>query len=93
MKTVMKMYVEKGSIFPGEESQAENNQTKENRRSKKNLPTYLTTDEKVQWEEVAPRNQGKRKGALRKGNSRHGRGARHQGIPRSRTHRTLWSEI
>ena len=57
MKTVMKMYVEKGPILPGEESQAENNQT-----SKKDLPTYLTTEEKAQWEEVAPRNQGKRKG-------------------------------
>ena len=62
MKTVMKMYVEKGSILPGEERQAENNQTKWNRTSKKDLPTYLTTKEKVQWEEVAPRNHGKRKG-------------------------------
>ena len=57
MKTVMKMYVEKGSVLPGEESQTENNQT-----SKKDLPTYPTTEENVQWEEVAPRNQGKRKG-------------------------------
>ena len=55
------MYVEKDSILPEEESQAENNQTKENRTSMKDLPTYLTTEEKVQWEEVAPRNQGKRK--------------------------------
>ena len=53
----MKMYVEKESIFPGEESQAENNQTKENWTSKKDLPTYLTTEE-----DVAPRNQVKRKG-------------------------------
>ena len=52
----MKIYVEKGSILPGEESQANN------RTSKKDLLTYLTTEEKVQWEEVAPRNQGKRKG-------------------------------
>ena len=63
MKTIMKMYVEKESILPGEESQAENNQTKENRTSKKDLPAYLTT-EKVQWEEVASRNQGKWKGPL-----------------------------
>ena len=49
MKTVMKMYVEKGPILPGEETQAENNQTKD-------LPTYLATEE-----EVPPRNQGKRK--------------------------------
>ena len=48
MKTVMKMYVEKGSIFPGEESHAENNRTKENRTDKKDLPTYLTTEEKAQ---------------------------------------------
>ena len=58
----MKMYVEKGSILPGEESEEENNETKENWTSKKDLPTYLTTEEKVQWEEVAPRSQGKRKG-------------------------------
>ena len=57
MKTVIKMYVEKGSILPGEESQVENNQM-----SKKDLPTHLTTEEKAQWEEVAPRNQGKWKG-------------------------------
>ena len=62
MKPVMKMYVEKGPILPGEESQAENNQTKENRTSKKDLPTYPTTEEKAQWEEVAPRNHGKQKG-------------------------------
>ena len=51
----------------------ENNQTKENRTNKEDLPTYLTT-EKVQWEGVAPRNQGKRKGPLRTRNSRHARG-------------------
>ena len=62
MKTVMKMYVEKGSIFPGEESEVEKNQTKENRTSKKDLSIYLTTEEKAQWEKVAPRNQGKRMG-------------------------------
>ena len=45
MKTVMKMYVEKGSILPGEESEAENNQAKENRTSKKDLPT-LSDDKK-----------------------------------------------
>ena len=61
MKIVMKMYVEKRSILPGEESEAENNQTKESRTSKKDLTTYLTAEEKVQWEEVAPKNQGKRK--------------------------------
>ena len=55
------MYAEKGSILPGEENQVEKNQTKENRTSKKDLPTYLTTEEKVQWEEVTPRNQGRRK--------------------------------
>ena len=56
MKTVMKMYVEKGPIFPGEESQAENRQTKGNRTSKKDLSTFLTIEERVQREEVAPRN-------------------------------------
>ena len=61
MKTIMKMYVEKRSILPGEESQAKNNQTKENQTSKKYLATYLTTEEKVQWEEVAPRNQAPEK--------------------------------
>ena len=45
MKTVMKMYVEKGSILPREEKEAENNQAKENRKSKKDLSTYLTTEE------------------------------------------------
>ena len=45
MKTVMKMYVEKGQILSGEESEAKNNQTKENRMSKKDLPPYLTTEE------------------------------------------------
>ena len=50
MKTAMKMYVEKGSILPGEESEAENNQAKENRTNKKDLPTYLTTEKKLQWE-------------------------------------------
>ena len=64
MKTVMKMYVEKGSILSGEESQAENSQKKENQTSKKDLPTYLTTEEKEQREEVTPRNQGKWKGPL-----------------------------
>ena len=62
MKTVMKMYLEKGPILPGMEYEVENNQTKENRTSKKDLPTYLTTKETVQWEKAAPRNQGKRKG-------------------------------
>ena len=57
MKTVIKMYVEKVWILPGEESEAEKNQTKENRTSKKNLSTFLMTEEKV-----PPRNQGKRKG-------------------------------
>ena len=46
------------------ESQSENNQTNENRTSKKDLPTYMMTEEKVQWEEVVSRNQGKRKGLL-----------------------------
>ena len=62
MKTVMKIYVEKGPILPGEENQVENNQMKENRTSKKGLPTYPTTEEKAQWEEVAPKNQEKQKG-------------------------------
>ena len=79
MKTVIKMYVDKGPALPGEESQVENNQT-----SQKDLPTYLTTEEKVQWEEVAPRNQGKQKGPPENTD----RGSRHQGVPRSRTHRT-----
>ena len=56
------MYVEKGSILPGKENEAEKNQTKENRTNKKDLPTYLTRGEKAQWEDVAPRNQGRRKG-------------------------------
>ena len=62
MKTVVKMYVEKGSILPGKEGEVENNQMKESRTNKQDLPTYLTTEEKMQWEEVTPRNQGKRKG-------------------------------
>ena len=62
MKTVIKIYVKKGSILPEEESEVENNQTKEKRMSKKDLPTYPTTEGKVQWEEVTSRNQGKRKG-------------------------------
>ena len=56
MKPVMKMYVEKGVILLGEESQVENNQM-----SKKDLPTYLMTEEKARWEKVAPRNQGEPK--------------------------------
>ena len=62
MKTVMKMYIVKGSIVPGEESEVEKNETKENHTTKKDLSTYLTTGEKAQWGEVAPRNQGRRKG-------------------------------
>ena len=58
----MKMYSEKESILPGEESQTKNIQTKENQTSKKDLPTYLTTEEKVQREDVAPINEEKRKG-------------------------------
>ena len=56
MKTVMKMYVEKGPILPGEETQAENNQTKENRTSKKDLPTYLTTEEKAKQKRPPEKN-------------------------------------
>ena len=55
----MKMHVEKGSILPEEESEAEKNQTKEIRSSKKDLSTLLMTEEKVQWEDVTPRNQEK----------------------------------
>ena len=44
----MKMYVEKGSILPGVESEAEKNHMKENRTSKKDLSTFLMTEEKVQ---------------------------------------------
>ena len=62
MKPVMKMYVEKGPILPGEESQAENNQMRENRTSKNGQSTYMTIEEKVQWEEVASKNQGKQEG-------------------------------
>ena len=61
MKPVMKMYVVKGSIFQKEKSEAEKDQTKENRTSKKDLSTLLKTEEKVQWEEVTPRNREKRK--------------------------------
>ena len=92
MKPVIKMYVEKGSILPGEESQAENKQTKENRTSKKDLPTCLTTGEEQQWEEVTPKNQEKRKRPLRTRNSRHGTGGRHQGIPSSRTRRMHYTQ-
>ena len=70
----MKMYVKRGSIFPKEESEAEKNQTKENRTSKKDLPAYLTTQEMAQWEEVTPRIQERRKGPLRTWNSRYGKG-------------------
>ena len=62
MKIVMKMHVEKGSILPGEESEAEKNRTKENRMSKKALSIYLMKGEKAQWEVAAPRIQGERKG-------------------------------
>ena len=53
----MKMDVEKGSTLPGEETQAKNNQTKENRMNRVDQPTYRRTEGKAQWEEVAPRNQ------------------------------------
>ena len=56
----MEMYIEE-LIFPSEESKEEKNQTKENWMSKKNLSTFLMTEEKVQWEEVTLRHQGKRK--------------------------------
>ena len=52
MEAVMKMYVEKEQLLSGEESQAENNQTKVNRTNKKDLPTYLTTKEKAKTEEA-----------------------------------------
>ena len=42
MKVIMKRYVEKGSILPKEESEAEKDQTKEDRMSKKSLATMLT---------------------------------------------------
>ena len=58
------MYVEKGLILPEEESEAEKIQTEENRVSKKDIPTYLTTGKNMHWEKVAPRNQGKWKGLL-----------------------------
>ena len=58
------MYVEKGLTLPGKESEVENNQTKENMTSKKDLSTLLTTEEKVQWEEAAPKNREKRKRRL-----------------------------
>ena len=63
MKPVMKMYVEKGPILPGKESQAENNQTRENRTSKNGQPTYPTAEEKAQWEEVAPKKPREAEGA------------------------------
>ena len=59
----MKMDAENGPILPGEESQAKNNQTRENRTCKNCQPTYPTTEEKAQWEEIAPKIQGKQKGA------------------------------
>ena len=40
---------------------------KERVKRKKDLLTYLTIEEKVQWEEIAPKNQGKRKGKKRRG--------------------------
>ena len=45
----MKMYVEKGPILPGEESEAKKNQTKENQKNKKDLLIYLTTGETAKW--------------------------------------------
>ena len=53
----MEMDVEKGPILPGEETQAKNNQTKENRMNRVDQPTYRRTEGKAQWEEAAPRNQ------------------------------------
>ena len=60
----MKMYVGKGSILSEEETEAQKYQKKENRENKKDLSTLLFTEEKVQWEEVAPRNQEKQKRPL-----------------------------
>ena len=74
------MYVKRGSIFPKEESEAGKNQSKENRTSKKELSTLLMTEEKVQWWEVALRNQEKRKRPLER------QGAIHHSIPRSQPH-------
>ena len=67
------MYVEKGLILSKEESEAEKNQTKENWTIKKNLLTFLTTEEKVQFEEVAPRNEEKRKRPLENSDSKRSR--------------------
>ena len=64
MKAVMKIYVLKRSIHPKKESEEEKDQTKDNRTSKKDLATLLTTEEKMQWEEVTPRNQEKRERPL-----------------------------
>ena len=63
MKCVMEMFVVKGSILP-KESEAEKDQMKENRTSNKAKSTLLITEEKVQQEEIALRNQEKRKRPL-----------------------------
>ena len=86
MKDAMKMYVMKGSILPKEESEVEKDQMKENWTSKKDLSTLLKKEEKVQWEEVGPRNQEKRKRPLEKRASKNDRERRHRGTPRSRSH-------
>ena len=57
----MKRYVKNGSTLPKEENEAEKDQMKENRTSEKGLAGLLMTEEKVQREEVAPRNWEKRK--------------------------------
>ena len=65
MKSIMKMHVVKGSIFPKEESEEEKDQTKENRTSEKDISTLLTIEEKVQRKEASPRNREKRKRSLK----------------------------
>ena len=52
MKAAMKIYVVKGSILPGEESEAEKDQTKESRASKEDLSALLTTGEKGETKET-----------------------------------------
>ena len=69
----MKMYVEKGSILPGEESEAEKNQTKENRTSKKDISTYLTTGRKLSRRRSLPETRGDGRDPLRTWNSKYGR--------------------
>ena len=57
----MKRYVVKESILPEDESEAEKDETEENRMCKKDLAALLMMKKRAQWEEVSPKNKGEQK--------------------------------